>query len=772
MAEIEMEVDMTKPLNQDAHLDDDFIDFDTDMVDQPELLSLHSAGPQKLVEAGANPEDDAHAAGNIGYPEENEADAALREDAELGGVEALTNDMDVTENDTTYTADPASLGTKDDVLSLPQQSEEDDGYVEIPDADENVHKALDEAHASDHEIDYELGEQAEEHEPHGELKPDEETPAVPSTDAEVENTVGDDVLEPERDIVTEGLEGGHDDHGGYEDHKEEAEEDEITYDDDEALEPELSPAQDDETAHHVDEDVAKDELDEDVAKDELDDEAQVVEDVSGEDARFYGHSEQKATPDGDFDVAHGPFDVESETHDEVVYVSAVRFQERSERQTIQDGDTEEVQYGEYDAESEQQDPSVSGHNSVAVSEIEFPAITVQYKGDEFPFFSNGSDGFFTETSILDETVEKLLSGFRDELANEIAHEEELVFQVDELGLEFAESCLRDSLSSVTLRQILEIFDLLVKNQDPDSSRTLYTYLFTRPCASKRLESLIESATAGKGLDEVIHLFESPVRAAASALETNTADGNDERLDDFDSPPDEADEISKEDMGDEIDYAEDGVDLNASISGNNQDANEDEQDVNEDEQDVNDDEQNANEGDQDTADDDYIEGHTVEPTSEDVIGADDHASDVAAIEQPIGTNAHDESESNPLINLELDDGTKIEDEVDLEVDSDADEENPIDLDVGNLGTSNTSTTTTLKDEGDAGSAIVDAVTETTATVLPDKIEEAGEDDVGEIDWRDEPEALEIPSTPSAAGKRPRGDDELDVEDEQDVKRRRP
>lgn len=37
-------------------------------------------------------------------------------------------------------------------------------------------------------------------------------------------------------------------------------------------------------------------------------------------------------------------------------------------------------------------------------------------------------------------METLLAGFRDELVNEIAHEDELVFQVDELGLEFAEVC--------------------------------------------------------------------------------------------------------------------------------------------------------------------------------------------------------------------------------------------------------------------------------------------------------------------------------------------
>jgi hypothetical protein len=102
------------------------------------------------------------------------------------------------------------------------------------------------------------------------------------------------------------------------------------------------------------------------------------------------------------------------------------------------------------------------------------------------------------------------------------------------------------MTNVTFRQILEIFDLLVKNQDPDSTRTLYTYLFTKPNTEKRLESLIESATAGKGLDEVIHLFETPTTAGTSMLETSaTIDGVHEELDEFDSPvdeehPDEAD----------------------------------------------------------------------------------------------------------------------------------------------------------------------------------------------------------------------------------------
>lgn len=62
----------------------------------------------------------------------------------------------------------------------------------------------------------------------------------------------------------------------------------------------------------------------------------------------------------------------------------------------------------------------------------------------------------------------------------------------------------------TLNQILDIFDLLVKNQNPDSERALYTYLFTKPSTTKRFESLIESAAAGTGLDQVVFHFDSPV----------------------------------------------------------------------------------------------------------------------------------------------------------------------------------------------------------------------------------------------------------------------
>ena len=85
-----------------------------------------------------------------------------------------------------------------------------------------------------------------------------------------------------------------------------------------------------------------------------------------------------------------------------------------------------------------------------------------------------------------------------------------------------------------MRQVLEVFDILVKNQDPESTRTLYTYLFTRPSTGKRLEFLVESATEGRGLDEIIHLFQHPSHVG------NSAAGHDDYLpqfEEYESPDD-------------------------------------------------------------------------------------------------------------------------------------------------------------------------------------------------------------------------------------------
>ncbi|KAG6161902.1 hypothetical protein E4U11_003049 [Claviceps purpurea] len=174
------------------------------------------------------------------------------------------------------------------------------------------------------------------------------------------------------------------------------------------------------------------------------------------------------------------------------------------------------------------------------TDSQYPAITVQYKGDEFPCFSANSDGFFSHLSLLDESIQTVLESFREELANELLAEDELVFQVDELGLEFSESLSPDLLTNITLRQVTEIFDVLVKNQDPDDTRPLYTYLFTRPSTSKRFDFLMESAAEGKGLDEVIHLFQPPMAHAhvADTGDDSVTEDIEMQFEEFDSAEDD------------------------------------------------------------------------------------------------------------------------------------------------------------------------------------------------------------------------------------------
>ncbi|KAF4816839.1 hypothetical protein CGCTS75_v012516 [Colletotrichum tropicale] len=150
-------------------------------------------------------------------------------------------------------------------------------------------------------------------------------------------------------------------------------------------------------------------------------------------------------------------------------------------------------------------------------DTEIPAVTVSYKGVEYPFFYNSPDSegkecFFDDLSLLHCKMEGVLAGFRRELANELGPFDELVFQIDELGLEFAESTQPDLISDITLGQVISVFDSLVKNQDADASKPLYALLVTRPNCKKRWLSLVDDAYNGKGLDEVSYYFASQAQS--------------------------------------------------------------------------------------------------------------------------------------------------------------------------------------------------------------------------------------------------------------------
>ncbi|OAQ98500.1 hypothetical protein LLEC1_01902 [Akanthomyces lecanii] len=200
------------------------------------------------------------------------------------------------------------------------------------------------------------------------------------------------------------------------------------------------------------------------------------------------------------------------------------FGDWTEQASIEDHDKESRDRRQDEWQELEND--ISGNASIdAAGEFQFedtdrryPNITVQYQGDEFPFFSSGNEGFFSDLTILNDNMQNVFSGFRSQLEHEVTAEDELVFQVDELGLEFTES----TPSNVTMHQILEVFDLLIKNDDPNGRRTLYTYLFTRLNSARRYEFLVESATSGKGLEEVQHHF--PQR---SSHNDSDGDGTDE-----------------------------------------------------------------------------------------------------------------------------------------------------------------------------------------------------------------------------------------------------
>ncbi|KAG8415096.1 hypothetical protein J3458_008976 [Metarhizium acridum] len=411
-----------------------------------------------------------------------------------------------------------------------------------------------------------------------------------------------------------------------------------------------------------------------------------------------------------------------------------------------------------------------------IDENGVPAITVQYRGDEFPFFSLSSEGFFSQLSVLDYSLESVLNGLRQELANELPPEDDLVFQVDELGLEFAESSPPDILCNISLRQILEVFDILVKNQDPESSRPLYTYLFTRPSAGRRFDFLMESATEGKGLDEVIHLFQSPVPRTAGLRDISAGENLGGQLDHDDSSREDR---AVQDVGDVLSDRETGgkhlerlVDedsLSDQQESIGKDYEEDEA-ANEPEDSV---PQYGNAMEEPAE----VSPHFDEAVVSGALAPEDDVGDGEGDDdQLLGGHSEDVGDGvRDLIDPDFDEPLEVSDS-NLAVTVEQSTQDDLGDANAKFGATDASTTTTtLKDDGEAAStpvelAALDAIIDQAA--VGDLVEQ---DDVAEIDWGDEAEPHlqdEVGGDESSgAVKRARGDDGLGVDDNKNVKRLR-
>jgi hypothetical protein len=192
---------------------------------------------------------------------------------------------------------------------------------------------------------------------------------------------------------------------------------------------------------------------------------------------------------------------------------------------------------------ESQDPHpTDGSNAVPV----IPEILVFYQNTEYALFSTSEsddpDSFFlSDLSIIDAPVANFLKAIRDVIHEDLADEDELCLSMGDLGIEVAEvSCLppfvlkpqltlsgqtSTSIQEITLKQILNLYERLLRNDGIESTRPFCIQFGIRPNFSKRLANLAAGAAEGKGLSELIPWIEhsNTPEVAAEATENNDGD---------------------------------------------------------------------------------------------------------------------------------------------------------------------------------------------------------------------------------------------------------
>ncbi|KAI0181011.1 hypothetical protein GGR52DRAFT_567259 [Hypoxylon sp. FL1284] len=154
----------------------------------------------------------------------------------------------------------------------------------------------------------------------------------------------------------------------------------------------------------------------------------------------------------------------------------------------------------------------SAQDSAKADGCPIPAATrhtvyVSYHGIDYRLFAESKDDdpstyFLPDTSALDFKLGKFLSSLREVIAEEVSPLDELMIQVDGLGVEFSESSSCELLESYTFGEILSLYDKLVQNDGDESSTDFYLYLIVGPNCLKRLVALFESAKSGRGLSEI------------------------------------------------------------------------------------------------------------------------------------------------------------------------------------------------------------------------------------------------------------------------------
>ncbi|KAI0539822.1 hypothetical protein GGR58DRAFT_201770 [Xylaria digitata] len=154
-------------------------------------------------------------------------------------------------------------------------------------------------------------------------------------------------------------------------------------------------------------------------------------------------------------------------------------------------------------------------------------IYISYGETDYQLFAKSDDDdpnqyFLTDKSTLDIPLTQFLTSLREVISEEISPLDDLVMEIDGLGLEFSESTTPDFLGKFTFGDLVVLYDKLVKNERAESSPPIYTYLTVKPNCNRRMMALGESANAGRGLTQVALYRDSPSM-------------DEERIDDAGSP---------------------------------------------------------------------------------------------------------------------------------------------------------------------------------------------------------------------------------------------
>ena len=183
-----------------------------------------------------------------------------------------------------------------------------------------------------------------------------------------------------------------------------------------------------------------------------------------------------------------------------------------------------------------------------------PEILVLYQETEYALFSTSElddpDSFFlSDTSILNNPISDFLKAIRNVIHDDLANEDELCLSIGDMGIEVEEVSLSTYYSlnttlkvsaqtstliqDVTLRQILNLYEGLLRNDGVDSPRPFCIQLGVRPNFAKRLANLAAGFTEGKGLSELVSLAEHSNSPGASLEMTGNKHGDDAKTEELD-----------------------------------------------------------------------------------------------------------------------------------------------------------------------------------------------------------------------------------------------